>query len=77
MIEPEYACPLIDSAISEMENVRKRCEELRRWGQHYVDKAAELQDELDEAKEIISQLKDEVSDLKYELSRAEKKLAEY
>ena len=66
-LEPDNTCPYIDSAISEMEKVRKLNEKLREWGSYWKSQCVELENQIsDNAKaheEKISELKEEIEQL--------------
>lgn len=69
--EPEYSCPYLDSAISELEKARSIHDRLRQWGHYWMEKCEELQKELDDAQEEFDKdrerLEDEIQSLKDEI----------
>lgn len=71
--EPDHTCPHIDSAIAEMETVRKMNQQLRDWGNYWKDQCAEKEQEITdihkEHAEEVSLLEDKIEQLKYELTQ--------
>jgi predicted RNase H-like nuclease (RuvC/YqgF family) len=69
--KPDHTCPHIDSAIAEMETVRRMNEELRTWGEYwqeqYTEKEDEMKDMQKEHNQQISNLEDQIEQLNYEL----------
>jgi chromosome segregation ATPase len=65
--EPDYSCPNLDSAISEIEKARSIHDELRSWGKWWEERAhqieKELSDEIDEYKKDIKNLEERIQEL--------------
>lgn len=63
-VEPPFSCPNLDQAIAEIENARTIATELRKWGEWWKDRAAELEKEYDKSlqdkNDVISELKDQI-----------------
>ncbi len=72
--EPEYSCPNLDEAISEIQKARKIHDDLRKWGTWWQERCDELEkehrqaiddkdDEIEELNNKIEQLQDEIKHL--------------
>lgn len=71
-VEPDYSCPMIDSAIEEIEKARKIHDKLREWGKWWQESYDDLQKEmnaaLEEKNDYIDLLKERIVELEKELS---------
>jgi hypothetical protein len=71
-VEPDYSCPMIDSAIEEIEKARKIHDKLREWGKWWQEPYDDLQKEmntaLEEKNDYIDLLKERIVELEKELS---------
>jgi len=66
--EPNYSCPYLDSAISEIEEARKIHDSLRHWGAWWKEQAEKIEkdltSEIEEQNKYILQLEKEIKELK-------------
>ena len=78
--EPEYSCPNLDEAISEIEKARKIHDDLRKWGTWWQERCDEL--ETEHAREIndkddeIKSLTDKIDELRDQIKQLERQVCE-
>lgn len=82
MQEPNYTCPLIDSAIessneaiSTLEEIRDSNEELRRYGNYWEQAYTEMEDERDILRDEVADLEKQISFLTREVESLQEELA--
>lgn len=61
-IDPDFACPTIDSAIEDLETVRTICAKLRDNSNHWESHCLELRMDNEELKNRVAELEAEIKE---------------